>query len=515
MQKSEVRRRKRRNSIPRLVFVGISFLLQVGWLLLLSLRLSTYSTWISLISNILAALCVLKLYSRHTNSALKTPWIMLILVLPIMGLSLYLMFELMGTPYGIRKRMKTVRAATHDILTQDCETFDTLTQQDRSASNQFRYLWEQAHAPVYRGTDIRYYAEAADAFEALKEAISQATHFIFLEYFIVEDAHSFSTLRSLLAQKASEGVEVRLMYDDIGSIGYVNLRFAAELNRDGIRCQVFNPAFPVLNLFLNHRDHRKIAVIDGKVGFTGGYNLADEYFGITKPYGYWKDVGIRLEGEAVQSLCATFLELWNVNAHMHEDFTPYLSAHHTIETARGFVQPFGDDPTGEERLAENVYLNLINRAESSVYFITPYLIITDEMNRALGLAAKRGVDVRIITPGIPDKKTVFQMTRSYYAGLARQGVRIYEFTPGFCHAKLCVSDGKFACIGTSNLDYRSLYLHFENNVLLYNCDAIADMTRDLENTLALCEDVTDRYRNGRSAALRTWQCVLRLFSPLV
>lgn len=509
------RRHKSGNSILRLIFVGVAMLLQVGWLLLLSLKLNMYSTWISIATNALAAVVVLKLYSRHTNSALKTPWIMLILAMPVLGLSLYLLFELMGTPAGIRKKLKRVREALSPAFKQDGAVLAHVDAVSRSAGNQCRYLSNHANAPVFENTDVRYYGEAADGFEAMLADIEKAEKFVFMEYFIIEDGASFSRLRALLAKKASQGVEVRLMYDDIGSIGYVNFRYAAALNRDGIRCQVFNPALPILNLFMNHRDHRKITVIDGRVGFTGGFNLADEYFGLTHPYGRWKDTGLRLEGDAVRSLTATFLELWSLNARAQEDFTPYLTSTYPVHTARGFAQPFGDDPTGEERIAENVYINLIDRAEGYIWFITPYLVITDEMNRALTLAAKRGVDVRIIMPGIPDKKTVFQLTRSYYAGLARQGVRIYEFTPGFCHAKMCVCDGKFASIGTSNLDYRSLYLHFENNVFLYDCDAIGDMVHDMEETFAVCADVTEQYRSDRSAALRVWQCVLRLIAPLV
>jgi len=304
------------------------------------------------------------------------------------------------------------------------------------------------------------------------------------------------------------------MYDDVGSVGYVNLKFAKKLNDRGIQCRVFNPALPVLNVFLNHRDHRKITVIDGKVGFTGGYNLSDEYFDRIHPYGHWKDTGIRLEGEAVRSLTASFLEMWNINTLKTEDFSRYLNMGHIV-SAQGYVQPFGDNPLGAERLAENVYLNLIFRAEKTLYFMTPYLIITEEMNRALGLAAKRGVDVRIITPGIPDKKAVFAMTRSYYAELVAQGVRIFEYTPGFCHAKQCICDGRTVCIGTSNLDYRSLYLHFENNVVFSGCDAVNQVAQDFGDTFSKCREVTQNYRTGRGKILLTWQYLLRLFAPMV
>ena len=511
-----MRREKKRcrNSIVRLVIVGVSLLLQMGWLILLAVKMNAYSIWISLLTSILSIVVVLRLSSKHTSTAMKMPWIMLILAAPVMGLSMYLLFEILGDPGKMGKRIDGIRKQTEGSLPQDAAVLDRLERENQSAAGQSRYLSQYQHWPVYENTQVNYYGEAADAFEAMKADLEKAENFIFMEYFIVEDNDSFRELREILVRKARQGVEVRLMYDDIGSVGYVNFRFARGLNEDGIHCRIFNPAMPVLNLFLNHRDHRKTTVIDGKVGYTGGYNLADEYFGRTHPYGNWKDTGLRLEGDAVRSLTASFLELWNVTARSSEDCTRYLEISHSVE-AKGFVQPYNDNPLSEERTAENVYLNLISQAKKTVYFTTPYLIITDEMSRALRLAAKRGVDVRIITPGIPDKKVVFAMTRSYYAGLARQGVRIFEYTPGFCHAKQCLCDREIASIGSSNLDYRSLYHHFENDVLLYGCDAIGDMARDFDNLFPQCEEVTEKYHSGRGAMLRIWQCILRLFSPLV
>ena len=298
-------------------------------------------------------------------------------------------------------------------------------------------------------------------------------------------------------------------------VGYVNLFFAKKLSEAGIQCMVFNPALPVLNMFMNHRDHRKITVIDGKVGFTGGYNLSDEYFGRKITYGRWKDTGIRLEGEAVRSLTAAFLEIWNACSRKEEPVEPFITVRHSVSGTQGFVQPYEDNPLGRERTAENVYLNLIYAAKKTLYVVTPYLIITDEMTNALGCAAKRGVDVRIITPGVPDKKIVYAVTRSYYAGLAAQGVRIFEYSPGFCHAKQMLCDGAVASIGTSNLDYRSLYLHFENNVILYGTDAVRQMSADFEELFPQCEEVTEKYRSGRSRALRAGQYILRLFAPMM
>ena len=502
------------NSILRLVFVGLSLLLQIGWILLQVLALNEHSAWISLLSGILALLIVLRLYSRHTTSAMKMPWIMLILAFPVMGLSLFLLIEVCGDLGNMKKRLRTARTQTRDLLTQDPRVFARLETQDRSAANISRYLLDCADSPVYENTAVTHYGQATDAFEAMKAELEKAESFIFMEYFILADGSAFQELKEILMRKARQGVDVRLMYDDIGSIGYVNLRFAKKLNDAGIRCRVFNPAVPFLNLFMNHRDHRKITVIDGKVGFTGGYNLADEYFDRRVLYGKWKDTGIRLEGDAVRSLTAAFLEMWSASSGEKEDARKFLEVRHPVPGG-GFVQPYTDDPMDRERTAESVYLNLISCAREKLYLMTPYLIITDEMNSALGLAAKRGVDVRIITPGIPDKKTIYGVTRSYYAGLAAQGVRIFEYTPGFCHAKQCFCDGKLASIGTSNLDYRSLYLHFENDVLLYDCDAVGQIGADFEKTFPECREVTGQYRNGRTAILWTWQCILRLFAPLL
>ncbi len=507
-------KRRSSNSIVRVGLVAISVFIQIGWLLLQILKLNQYSVWIALATSLLSAVVVLKLYSEHTNAAMKMPWIMLILAFPIMGLSLYLMVGLFGDPGSTKKQLKNIRAEMRPLLPEDSEELKRKYQEHPGAVNQFRYLWQHNGSPAYENTDVRYFPEGKLALEAMKEALEQAKDFIFMEYFIVEDGSAFRELLEILVRKAKEGVDVRLLYDDIGSIGYVNMKYAKYLNDQGIRCRVFNPALPILNLFMNNRDHRKITVIDGKVGFTGGYNLADEYFDRAHPYGQWKDNGIRLEGEGVQGLTAIFLELWYVTAREKEDWSRFLNVRHSVK-GQGLVQPYGDDPLGKERAAENVYLNLSSQAKHTLWFMTPYLIISDEVIRALGLAAKRGVDVRLIVPGVPDKKTVYQVTRSYFAGLASQGVRIYTYTPGFCHGKMCICDGELVSIGTSNLDYRSLYLHFENNVLLWGTPAVKDIEKDFEETFRVCKEVTEKYRSGRGAMLMVWQCLLRLFAPLM
>ena len=276
-------------------------------------------------------------------------------------------------------------------------------------------------------------------------------------------------------------------------------------------------------MFLNNRDHRKITVIDGKVGYTGGYNLANEYFNYTHPYGEWKDTGIRLEGDAVASLTAAFLEMWEASGKTPagvdvldiEAQKKYLVQHPYQAQQTGYIQPYADCPLDGIQVGEDVYISIVNKADRYCWFMTPYLIITDEMTHALSLAAKRGVDVRIITPGIPDKKLIYSITRSFYHNLVQDGVRIYEWTPGFCHAKMSVADDCMATCGTINLDYRSLYHHFENGCFMADCDAVLDIRRDMEQTFEQCREVTEKYKSGRSATLRLGQLFLRLFAELL
>ena len=500
------KRKKSGNSILRACFVAVSFLLQLGWLLVQILALNN-SPYIAAATHIIAVLAVLKLYSKPTNAAFKLPWIMLMMAMPIMGLSLYLLTQLAYTPKSIRKRLQSMKVKIAPFL-KNAEIPRNLAPEEE---NMARYLRKYEGMPAWEDTSAKYYGETLDALEDMKKDLEQAEKFIFMEYFILEDGEAFRQIREILERKAQAGVEVRLMYDDLGSIGTTSWRYAKDLNKAGIRCRSFNPALPFLNLFLNNRDHRKITVIDGKVGYTGGYNLADEYFHYKTVYGHWKDTGLRLEGRGVRNLTATFLELWNVNSRTEEDVSPYLEIDHRVASS-GVVQPFGDSPLDGERSAENVYLNIINQAKGYVWIMTPYLIITDEMRRSLELAAKRGVDVRLITPGVPDKKAVWAVTRSYYAPLVRDGVRIYEYTPGFCHGKMALSDGSIASIGTSNLDYRSLYLHFENNVVLYRGEAVKHMEADFQEMFPICREMTESFQG---VTLRTWQCILRLFAPLL
>ena len=507
-----------RNGVKRMIFVVISILVEVAIVYLFNVRFVRYAIWASALAHLVAAGAVLFIFGQHKTPSVKMPWIMLIMAFPVFGLTLYLLIGLNGSTRRMRLRYDEVDRQLLPLLKQGTEAEEKLEQADSTCARLASYLKNYAGYPVYNDTAVEYYPEATLGLEAQLKDLAEAKRFIFMEYHAIEDKESFHRIEEVLVRKVQEGVEVRLFYDDMGSIGFITTDFVKRMEEKGIRCRVFNPFAPGLNVFLNNRDHRKITVIDGKVGFTGGYNIANEYFNLTHPFGYWKDTGIRLEGPAVRSLTVTFLEMWNavseddVNDANPQQYLPEVPAN---PAAEGFVQPYADSPMDEEHVGENVYISIAEGAQHYAWFITPYLIITDEMTHALGLAAKRGVDVRVITPGIPDKKLIYSVTRSYYAGLARNGVRIFEYTPGFCHCKMSVSDDCVATNGTINMDYRSFFHHFENGCVMYGNRAVADTRKDFEAIMAESEEVTETYRSGRSSMMRFGQLLLRLAAPLM
>lgn len=518
-----------RNGIGRMAFSVIVFLLEALFLVSLFTTLSTITVWIDAGMRVFALILVLAIYSMNRTSSMKMPWIILILLMPIVGVGIYLVVGLNSKTVKMRRRYEAIdRVLLPELTKQDAgkkarAAGERLKRYEPQLATISYYLTKNSGYPLYADSDIVYYDDAAKAFEAQKEAMRQAKRFIFLEYHAIEDKESWHSVLEILKERADAGVEVRVFYDDMGSIGFINRDFIKRMENVGIRCRVFNPFMPGLNLFLNNRDHRKITVIDGFIGFTGGYNIANEYFNITQPYGRWKDTGVRLTGRAVRSMTATFLENWNaVKGDDRDDtgFDRYLLTQEADAFAPRtngtvFVQPYADSPLDHLHIGEDVYISMAEKAVRYCWFITPYLILTDETIHAFTLAAMRGVDVRVITPGIPDKKIIYGVTRSFYNSLTRGGVRIFEWSPGFCHCKMSVMDDKAATCGTINLDYRSLYHHFENGCLYMNCDAVLDTKKDFDRILTQCREVTEEYTTGRSARRRLWHLFLRLFAQLL
>lgn len=501
----------------RFALVGVAILLQVSWLFVVLWKFSYQFTYANLFIRAIAIILVLVIVNRWSNPANKLSWTFLILLSPILGTLLYFLFGRSDLTKYVRRHMEKVNQEVSDCLTRDMETEKLLEETDASVYHQSKYINDFGHFPVYRNTSTKYYKSGEDMFPDMLEALKAAEHYIFMEYFIIEEGYMFQSIVDILEEKVKQGVEVRLIYDDVGCISTLPPKYYKRLQKKGIKCAAFNPFRPVMSVIMNNRDHRKIFVVDGTVGFTGGINLADEYINKVERFGYWKDTGVRIEGEGVWSLTNMFLSMWNIIIRSSEDYTQYLPSVHQKKpfVDDGFVQPYGDSPLDHENVGENIYLNIISKAKDYVYIFTPYLIIDHETLVTLCNAAKSGVDVRIVTPGIPDKKMVYLLTQSYYEPLIRAGVKIYQYTLGFIHAKCFVCDDEIATVGSVNLDFRSLYLHFECGVWMYRSKAVMQVKEDCLETFACSEEISLEFCTKRALPIRVLQSMLRLFAPLM
>ena len=498
--------------LNRITVTVVLVALQLAWLawVFFALTTGTARVWVTGVLNGLSLLIILYLVRKDENSAYKVGWIALIGLLPLLGGALYLAFGNKRPSRRLRSKMQAVEQAHRADRAQQPGQTAGLCDENRGVS---RYLTQYGCYPAWKNTTTRYFSCGEAMYPALLADLEKAEKSIFLEFFIVSQGKMWQGVEDILRRKAAQGVDVRLIYDDFGSLLGLPKDFVVRMERAHIRCIPFNPVVPLLSLVMNHRDHRKIVVVDGNVAYTGGVNLADEYINAEQRFGYWKDAAIRLEGAAVWNFTVMFLNVWNAFRPQETDYTAFAPPR-LPAVQDGVVQPYADSPLDEEPLAETVYLDILSQAQRYVYIYTPYLAVGEEMLDALKSAAKRGVDVRLILPGIPDKKLVFRLSRSYYLPLLRAGVRIYEFTPGFLHAKCYVSDDRVAAVGSINMDYRSLFLHFECGTLLFHNSQIAALRKDVERTLPQCREImrSDCRTNLPGTAL---DGVLRLLSPLM
>ena len=502
--------------LNRIVIFGILLAVQLGWFLLTFTKLVNYSTGLSLVFRIISILAVLWIINTEDNPAYKIAWIILVLVFPLLGGLFYVMVGHKRPSKGMRRRLDAECSRTEKELVQEEAVLDKLGEMDGRVRGSAYYLAETGGYPVWDHTLATYYKIGEEYYASLLAELKKAEHFIFMEFFIVGEGKMWDSILEVLEEKAAAGVDVRFVYDDLGCVSLLPSAYSRILESKGIKSFAFNPFVPLWSLVMNNRDHRKIAVIDGHTAFSGGINLADEYINEKERFGHWKDTGFMLKGEAVWNYTVMFLRMWNAYRHTDESYEPFRphAWHPEAFEGEGFIQPYSDSPLDDERLGENVYLNILNRAKDYVYIFTPYLIVDHEMQTALCLAAKRGVDVRIMTPGIPDKKTIFQLTRSYYPVLLKAGVRIYEYTPGFLHAKSFVCDDEAAVVGTINMDYRSLYLHFECGTFFYQNPLVMDVKRDSLTTMEKGREIAlSDTRQGFFGSL--FCAVLRVFSPLL
>ncbi|MCR4892407.1 MAG: cardiolipin synthase [Lachnospiraceae bacterium] len=490
--------------------------LQVFWFLLIFYLLGDFTELLMLGLQILAFLFSLYIISKRDEGSYKILWLIIIMGLPILGALLYLFIGDKGTGKKLRKKIDPIKEGLKDTLPNNTDVINEVRQKDRRIAESLNHIYETTGFPLYRCKDVTYYPFGEDMFADMCLELEKAEKFVFIEYFIVQAGKFWDTMVEILARKAAEGVDVRVMYDDVGSIATYSRSEVRQLEDKGIKCLPFNPFF-FLQLQLNNRDHRKIMVIDGRVAFSGGVNIADEYINETHPFGKWKDIGFRINGEGVKSYAYMFIEFWNAfssDRPIDKERINEFDYNKADDKYNGYILPFYDSPIEGDPTSNVFFTEVLSIATDYVYFYTPYLMLGDTLYDAFIRAANRGVDVRLILPGIPDKKMVYKISRSYYEPLLKAGVKIYEYTPGFVHAKAFVADGKLCAVGTVNLDYRSLFLHFECSSVFYDSDLAETLKKDMEDSIKESRQVEyDDTKRGFFAALGDG--ILRLLAPLM
>ena len=491
-----------------------------GFLLLIQLAIvmfgvswaSTEYHWLTPALTVLSVIIVIWLVRKYDNPMYKITWMLVIVLLPLFGGLFYLFWG--NTPFN-RARLIKIRPidVTRIEPSHPSATHELCTRLPRHRRN-CQYLHSIAEMPAWKDTATEYFPVGEFMFESMLSELKKAKRFIFMEFFIIDRGHMWDAILDILRKKAAEGVDVRVMYDDVGCISKLPHNYSKTLESMGIRVIRFNRFVPMLNTYFNYRDHRKICVIDGNVGYTGGINLADEYINEKERFGHWKDTGVKLTGSGVANLTALFLQLWDFSVGSTtenlEDYLPTITA-----PSDGYVQAFADSPLDDYNVSETVFLNIINNATRSVYITSPYLALDNEMITALCNAAESGIDVRIVTPGIPDKKSVYLITRSYYAQLIRAGVRIYEYTPGFIHAKMIVADNDVAVVGTINMDFRSFYLHFECGTVFYRGSVVDKVRSDILETIEKSEEIDAHWIKSYPWIKSIGASLLSLLIPLM
>lgn len=500
----------------KMFVVPVLILLQLLMIIIPMQLLDEYNQIVNSIIRFVALLLILHIWVKPDNPTYRFTWIILITATPIFGVLIYFLFGERKVPKELLVRDEKLQKSMDRYMNDESYLMETLAKEDLDAYKQSHYLSNSSGFPVYTNTKTKYFTVGETQYEEMLTQLKNAKSYIFMEFFIIKKGYMWNTIVKILEQKVKEGVDVRLIYDDYGCMSDFTKDYVSKLKAKGIKIKAFNPIRPRLSIQMNNRDHRKILVVDGKVAMTGGINIADEYINMEERFGHWKDCGCLIEGEAVWSFTFMFLQFWNYDE-KEEDRDAYEKYHDDCVKEGlddGYVQPFADTPTDDEKVGEYVHINMINVAKKYVYITTPYLVIDQEMKTALMLATKNGVDVRILVPHIPDKWYVFKVTQHYYTELILSGVKVYEYTPGFVHAKTFVCDDTYAVVGTTNMDYRSYYLHYECGVLFYKSSLIKTMKEDYLETLKISQEITMEDCQKVNVFERILRALLNLFSPL-
>lgn len=467
---------------------------------------------------IIAFLIIFYILNNNQNSGFKLTWIILILVAPVLGVLFYLFTRLQVGTRFVRTEIDHALEHQEPYLRQDPEVFTELEETSKKTARLSQYLHDSGKYPTYNNSQVKYFPSGEAKYEELLIQLEKAEKFIFMEYFIVDRGKMWDSILEVLERKVKEGVEVRFMYDGTNSLSLLPPYYSKSLEEKGIQCKVFAPMMPFLSTHQNNRDHRKIVVIDGHTAFTGGINLADEYINEVERFGHWKDVAVMVKGMAVKSFTLMFLQMWDLGKKVYTNLDDYLLEEYPADPtlpSEGFVAPYGDSPYDDENVGERVYTDILYNAKDYVHIMTPYLILDEEMVEALTYAVKCGIEVIIIMPHIPDKEYAYMLARTYYKRLILAGVQIYEYTPGFVHAKVFTSDDEKAVVGTINLDFRSLYLHFEDAVYMYRHPEIAAVEADFQETLKSCQKMTIEDCDNYPFIKKLAGAVLRIVAPLM
>jgi len=492
--------------------MGIIILLQLGVFIAALNLLNDKIPYFYIISGTIAAIFVLYIVNADINPVYKVAWIIPIIALPLFGAGAYALFGKKKLSHKKRESFINATEGINDLLVQNKEIIEKLQEKDSFIYDMARYIYADSSFPAHKAEEIAYFKSGEEYFERLKIELLKAENYIFLEFYIIATGEMWQSILDILKQKILEGVDVRLIYDDVGSLIRLPHNYSQYIESLGIKVFVFNKFKPIIDAQLNNRTHRKIVVIDGKMAFTGGINLADEYINKKKLFGHWKDTGVCINGSGVKNFTLMFLLLWSVK-YGKEDYLKYdIKADNT--DGEDYIIPFSDSPADNKNVYENAYLKMIYNAKEYVFINTPYLILDYEIKTALVTAARSGVDVRIMVPHTPDKKSVFALTKAFYTELIKKGVKVYEYLPGFIHSKLIVADGKYAIVGTSNIDFRSFYLHFECGVVIYSKKVAEEITKDYLETTIISRQITENMTNY-GIVYRLLQAILRLFAPLL
>lgn len=469
------------------------------------------------VMNFLGGVVIIYIINRDEPPEFKLSWIIPLCLFPVFGVLIYVFIMGNFGGIGLKKKLGRRVQETEGMLTRSEETEAAIQKCPEVFKGFAHYMENTAGFPVYHNSVAKYYPLGEDKFADLIVELKKAEKYIFLEYFIIERGIMWNTILEILKEKVKEGVEVRVMYDGMCSILLLPYNYPRELKKYGIKAKMFAPIVPFLSTTQNNRDHRKIVVIDGKVAFTGGVNLADEYINQVERFGHWKDVAVKITGDAVRSFTIMYLQMWNVSEQGSENYETYVKnvVYEQSLCHDGFVIPYGETPTRSTEVGKTVYQSIINGSAKYVHIMTPYFIVGREFLDCMRYAAHRGVKVSMILPHIPDKKVVYYIARTFYPELLRAGIKVYEYMPGFVHAKVFVSDDQCATVGTINLDYRSFYHHFECGAYFYDNSVVAGVEEDFQKTLLQCQEITMDYYKKIPLYQKLIGRVSKLVAPLL